>query len=287
MATLVDGGDRTNFDSGAMREIIDGKGRCDLLPLKQIAYLLGRDPKCNKNAPLILKLIDSYIYYGKTKDLYTVLNVFINENYDDPFTAMLELGKHYADGAKKYADRNWEKGLPLYSFIDSGLRHYFKFLRGDKDEPHDRAFMWNIFGAIWTQENHPECIDLPFADDVKDEQKVYADNKLMFSIECVDLPFADDVKKENLKPSDIKAATVDSMRSIFNMTSSFGYHTRGTKVVPNYDKCAPEQISSTCEGCRWNYPDCAVCLHSCHRANDGHLTGYTKSEPKPGRGWPL
>jgi len=40
---------------------------------------------------------------------------------------------------------------------------YCKFKRGDDDdEPHSRAFVWNILGAIWTQQNKPELIDLPF-----------------------------------------------------------------------------------------------------------------------------
>jgi hypothetical protein len=50
----------------------------------------------------------------------------------------------------------------VHIFIDSGVRHYLKYLRGDKDEPHDRAFIWNMLGAIWTHENKPELIDLPF-----------------------------------------------------------------------------------------------------------------------------
>ena len=68
---------------------------------------------------------------------------------------------------KKYGDRNWEKGIPLHCYIDSGVRHYLKFLRGDTDEPHDRAFVWNMLGAIWTHKNKPELIDLPFATEGK------------------------------------------------------------------------------------------------------------------------
>ena len=77
-------------------------------------------------------------------------------------TWLLEVSKHYEEGAKKYAERNWEKGISLHCYIDSGVRHYLKWLRGDKDEPHDRAFVWNMLGALWTQENKPELIDLPF-----------------------------------------------------------------------------------------------------------------------------
>ena len=27
------------------------------------------------------------------------------------------------------------------------------------DEPHDRAFLWNIIGLAWTCKNHPNLID--------------------------------------------------------------------------------------------------------------------------------
>ena len=155
MADLVDGGARKTFESGGMREIIEGKGRCDLLPLVVISGLLGGVD--------ILNCADNYIYTGETDELYTALRHFMDFKGWDMYTAMLELSKHYEDGARKYADRNWEKGLPLHSFIDSGLRHYFKFLRGDDDEPHARAFMWNLIGAIRTQSTHPDLIDLPFA----------------------------------------------------------------------------------------------------------------------------
>jgi hypothetical protein len=35
-------------------------------------------------------------------------------------------------------------------------------MAGKTDEPHDLAFLWNIFGAMWTHRNKPEMIDLPF-----------------------------------------------------------------------------------------------------------------------------
>lgn len=35
--TIKDSGNRTKFTSGAVRDIQDGKGRCDLMPLDIIA----------------------------------------------------------------------------------------------------------------------------------------------------------------------------------------------------------------------------------------------------------
>lgn len=55
-------------------------------------------------------------------------------------------------GAKLYGDRNWEKGLPLHSFLDSCLRHLAQFLMGQRDEDHLAHAAWNIHGLIHTLE---------------------------------------------------------------------------------------------------------------------------------------
>lgn len=155
MAELKDSGARREFDTGAVRDIAEGKGRCDLLPL----HIVGdRLESCT------LHLIEDYIRKGDVRSLQFAINGFLLERKWDMLTALLEVAKQYEDGARKYADRNWEKGMPVHCFIDSGIRHYLKFLRGDKDEPHDRAFIWNMLGAIWMHQNHPELIDLPFVE---------------------------------------------------------------------------------------------------------------------------
>lgn len=153
MAELVDSGARREFGTGAVRDVADGKGRCDLLPLKVAGAVLD-DPT--------LSMIEGYVRDGVVQILIEVVRRFANRRYGNLETALLEVAKQYEDGARKYADRNWEKGIDLHVFIDSAVRHYLKYIRGDTDEPHDRAFVWNMLGAIWTHENKPELIDLPF-----------------------------------------------------------------------------------------------------------------------------
>jgi len=53
--------------------------------------------------------------------------------------------------AETTGDRNWEKGMPLSWFMDSGLRHLFKHLAGMRDEDHLAAALFNISGLIWTE----------------------------------------------------------------------------------------------------------------------------------------
>jgi hypothetical protein len=47
-------------------------------------------------------------------------------------------------GAKKYAARNWEAGMPLSRFADSAMRHLAKLIAGFDDEPHLDAALWNL-----------------------------------------------------------------------------------------------------------------------------------------------
>lgn len=67
-----------------------------------------------------------------------------------PAFALKMLAIHYARGAVKYAPRNWEKGLPLSSFVDSAERHINAYKEGDRAEDHWSAVAWNAFGFLWT-----------------------------------------------------------------------------------------------------------------------------------------
>lgn len=155
---IKDSGERRKFETGAVRDISDNKGRCDLLPLYTISKIVGGT---------LFEHIEKYIRTGDIDCLYFTVKHFAITHYNGYSSAMLEVAKHYEDGAKKYAERNWEQGIPLHCYIDSGIRHYLKFMRGDTDEPHDRAFLWNMLGAIWTHQNKPEMIDLPFKEEKK------------------------------------------------------------------------------------------------------------------------
>ncbi len=84
-----------------------------------------------------------------------------------PWIAISRLAQHYEAGAKKYADRNWEKGLPFSSFVDSGVRHLTQWLAGDPSEDHLAAVLWNFAGLLWTEDRiregqlPDELADLP------------------------------------------------------------------------------------------------------------------------------
>jgi hypothetical protein len=62
------------------------------------------------------------------------------------------LAKHYENGARKYGDRNWEKGIPITRFLDSALRHLNEWREGYREEDHLSAALWNIACIIHTEE---------------------------------------------------------------------------------------------------------------------------------------
>lgn len=140
-----------------MRDVNDGKGRCDLLPLYEVAELI-----CYKygKTECALYFIDDFIRDGNWSVLNRALVEFIHERGWDAATAMLEVSIHFEDGCAKYGANNWRKGIPAHCYIDSAIRHYLKWVRGDDDEPHDRAFLWNILCLLWTLRNRPECNDI-------------------------------------------------------------------------------------------------------------------------------
>ena len=73
--------------------------------------------------------------------------------YDLISPIMIErLAKLLQRGAEKYNDRNWEKGMPLSVYMDSGMRHLYKFLEGHRDEDHLIAAIWNLQALLRIEE---------------------------------------------------------------------------------------------------------------------------------------
>lgn len=68
-----------------------------------------------------------------------------------PGDAYLGICKHFEDGAAHYGGRNWEKGLPLSTYIDSIERHIAQEKMGLTDESHDRAIAWNAVCYLATK----------------------------------------------------------------------------------------------------------------------------------------
>ena len=147
---ILDSGERREYDTGAVRDIQEGKGRCDLLPLIVACRVMDE----NEIYDEVLFLIDKFMNTMETQYLIQALHAFCKKYFGDPETMLLEVSIHFEEGAKKYGENNWQKGLPYSCYIDSAVRHYLKAMRGDIDEAHHRAFVWNLMCCVWEVDHH-------------------------------------------------------------------------------------------------------------------------------------
>lgn len=147
---IKDSGNRREFESGAVRDMQEGKGRFDLVPLEIMSDMFG--DKERDHDPVLLD-IATFMYDYDTCWLAAALENFADAAYNGCLPTMfLEVAKHFEEGAKKYSPDNWRKGIPITCYIDSAVRHYMKWKRGDNDEPHNRAFVWNLLCCMWERE---------------------------------------------------------------------------------------------------------------------------------------
>lgn len=124
MSEIVDSGNRREFKSGAVRDITDGKGRCDLLPLDIVGDMLVYYDCRYAN---VVRLIDNFIRTGDTSKIEDTIKYFTENIKQTNLPLMfIEVSKHFEDGAKKYSEINWEKGIPTHCYVDSGVRHFLK-----------------------------------------------------------------------------------------------------------------------------------------------------------------
>lgn len=75
-------------------------------------------------------------------------------------------------GAKKYAPRNWEKGLVHSEILDSFHRHLDSFLKGERYDPETKCHhlghvAWNALALMTMDLKGLGKADLPTDDDVK------------------------------------------------------------------------------------------------------------------------
>lgn len=147
---ILDSGSRREFSTGAVRDIQEGKGRPSLVPLFVAAKIMDvRD--CGD---VVLHRIAQFKDTGETFYLFLALREFAGMAFNHSCeTMLLEVSIHFEEGAKKYGDNNWQRGIPVECYLDSALRHYWKYRRGDNDERHDRAFVWNIMCCVWEVEH--------------------------------------------------------------------------------------------------------------------------------------
>lgn len=174
MSEIKVSGTPQTYGDGAIRNSKEGKGRFDLIPpepfdliVKRLIFL--RDHRIPisiandyiwKKAFSDANYVDAIILltareYGiKDKDIDYDTDTSITydpECADTGFWTMLhDLAIHFQKGAEIYGEHNCEKGIPIWSFRDSGLRHLSQYFNHETDEPHLISAIWNFWMLIWT-----------------------------------------------------------------------------------------------------------------------------------------
>ena len=83
-----------------------------------------------------------------------------------PVRPLEEVARVYTIGAKKYADRNWEKGLQWGRVFAAMMRHAWAWWRGEKHDPKDgqhhlASVAWCALALMEYEETHQELDDRP------------------------------------------------------------------------------------------------------------------------------
>jgi hypothetical protein len=76
----------------------------------------------------------------------------------------------YAEGAEKWGERNWEKGMPNSETLNHAARHLFKYLSGDRSVDHLAKVAWGMFTAMHMEKTHPELVNTPLCVDKTEER---------------------------------------------------------------------------------------------------------------------
>lgn len=153
---IKDSGEKTEYSTGAVRDCKKGKGKCTLLPLAVSSRLL------ELSDPGYKRTLFNFKRFQDTADvdwLYYAIRDFAQENNYSVYSCLLDASHQFEDGAAKYGENNWQKGIPVSSYIDSAIRHYLKFKAGWQDEPHGHAFIWNVLCCAWTMVNNRDMDD--------------------------------------------------------------------------------------------------------------------------------
>jgi len=140
----------------------DGKARLDLFPvpaLRAMSKRLVPGTYSETEREYANRIIDGYCDFWTPDANHDDAENGLAEVIDNAQRLMAELegvsqvdvvlsvGELYALGAKKYADRNWEKGMDWGRCFAAGMRHMLKLLKG---ETHDQVDgQHHLTSVIW------------------------------------------------------------------------------------------------------------------------------------------
>lgn len=68
------------------------------------------------------------------------------------------LAETYAEGALKYGDSNWQKGIDTPNLLNHAITHIESWRNGDRSEDHMAHAVWNLFTIMYTEERLPHLV---------------------------------------------------------------------------------------------------------------------------------
>jgi len=152
---LADSGARSATVTGALREpsSVDA-GRYDLIPPEALAAAACAPVPANRNEAELW--LANALAVGQLSGIASFIAYLVASELG----GWHRIAVHYARGALKYADRNWEKGLETGRTVSSLYRHLDKAKRGLVDEDHWAAAAWNAI-AIYDHTRRLQLGRLP------------------------------------------------------------------------------------------------------------------------------
>jgi hypothetical protein len=73
-----------------------------------------------------------------------------------PLVGLRRLAETCAEGARKYGESNWAKGIPSSNLLNHTLAHIANYLDGDRTEDHLAHAAWGLFVAMHNEERRPD-----------------------------------------------------------------------------------------------------------------------------------
>lgn len=218
-----------------------GKGRFDLIPTEVYYPLFSKADHdwlldCHPasimmsiaNEKFIEAIIKMTIYsYAKHNEHYAASS---SEFWQGVWPMLQDLAIHFQKGAEHYGERNCQKGIPLWSFKDSAMRHATQVFEGKTDEPHAISVIWNCWMAAWTKIHENKSEERKIREGCLDAQRLVEE---VFKIK--------DSCNDNL------AAAVNAQKEIINSLKKYGNSIKNVIITAEQKKSEPEKKEITAE----------------------------------------
>lgn len=231
-------GDPVAFDGvEGKRDPKTGKGRFDLIPTEVYYPLFSKADHdwlldCHPGSILMAIADEKFIDAIIKMTIYAYVRPRHNEDYfasssefwHGVWPMLQDLAIHFQKGAEHYGERNCQKGIPLWSFKDSAMRHATQVFEGKTDEPHSISVIWNCWLAAWTVITSDKKDDSDKSSTTSTENKIINNKRPALTIKIIH-DRRKNAKKELFNtPSDSpefkeKKNDIDEMKKFINALS--------------------------------------------------------------------